>query len=129
MVAGAPGRRLGAPMPTIIFHGEKDKVVNPRNGRFAAMRALQPYDRLDRTERTMRVSGGHEYVRTAHRVGRGRSYVEHWLVQGSGHAWSGGNASGSYTDPDGPDASREMMRFFLRHRTTKKRRALPGNPG
>ncbi|MBO6510871.1 MAG: PHB depolymerase family esterase [Phycisphaerales bacterium] len=129
MVAGAPGRRLGAPMPTIIFHGEKDKVVNPRNGRFAAMRALQPYDRLERTEKTMRVSGGHEYVRTAHRVGRGRSYVEHWLVQGSGHAWSGGNASGSYTDPDGPDASREMMRFFLRHRTTKKRRASPGSPG
>lgn len=125
MQAGVPGQRHTAQMPTIIFHGEADKVVNPRNGRFVAIRALEPYNHLDRSEKTGRVPDGREYTQTRHRVGKGRSYVEHWVVHGSGHAWSGGNATGSYTDPKGPDASREMVRFFLRHRTSKKRRAAP----
>jgi poly(hydroxyalkanoate) depolymerase family esterase len=122
---GAPGDRPTVPMPTIDFHGGADKVVNPSNGRYVAARALAPYPRLEKVERSGQIRGGRDYVRTAHRVGRGRSFVEHWTIAGSGHAWSGGNAAGSFTDPEGPDASREMVRFFLCHRTTAKRRSAP----
>ncbi len=123
MQSGDPGRRHDVRMPTIIFHGDSDKVINPRNGRFIAIRALEPYEHLDRVEKKSRVAGGREFTRTVHRVGRGRPYTEQWVVHGSGHAWSGGHAAGGYTDPTGPDASREMVRFFLRHSTTKKRRS------
>ena len=119
MQFGNPGKRHDAPLPTIIFHGDADKVVNPRNGRFVAIRAQEGYNGLDRTERKGRAAGGREFTRILYRVGKGRPYIEQWIVHGSGHAWSGGHSAGSYTDPFGPHASREMVRFFLRHRTKR----------
>ncbi len=122
MRVGAPGRAQTAQMPTIIFHGEADRVVNSANGRFIASRALDTYTGLTKTEIKGRVAGGHKYVRTRHRIGRGRAFTEHWAIHEAGHAWSGGNTAGSFTNPAGPDASRAMVRFFLRHRTSAKYR-------
>ena len=122
MKYGAPGHRATGPMPTINFHGEDDKVVHVRNGRYVAARADDAYADLRRTERTSRADGGHPYVRVSHRRGKGRSFTEFWVIKDAGHAWSGGSPAGRFTDPSGPDASREMLRFMLQHRTTVKQR-------
>ena len=108
--AAPDGTATEVRVPTIVFHGESDGTVNPRNGEQALAQAgiagLTP-------EAAEAVSpGGLSYTRTRYADGTGRVAVEGWIVRGLGHAWSGGSASGSYTDPRGPDASRAMLDFF-----------------
>jgi poly(3-hydroxybutyrate) depolymerase len=57
--------------------------------------------------------GGMAYTRTVQLDAAGGEVLEQWVLHGAGHAWSGSSASGSYTNSRGPDASREMIRFFL----------------
>lgn len=106
----------GAAVPAIVFHGDRDTTVHPVNGHEIIMQAQAGAD-LQRTVTSGMSAGGREYTRAVHADESGRSIAEHWVLHGSGHAWSGGSAEGSYTDPHGPDASREMMRFFRQHRT------------
>jgi len=112
--SGAPGCR--PPVPTIVFHGDRDTTVHPRNGDqvIAQSRATTMTD-LQTTVQHGRVPGGHAYSRILHADARGQAILEHWVIHGAGHAWSGGSPAGSYTDPQGPDAAREMLRFFLEH--------------
>ncbi|MBC9246906.1 PHB depolymerase family esterase [Paracoccus sp. 11-3] len=123
MQRGNPGRRLHHTMPTIVFHGSHDRVVNPRNGRLVAIRAREAYQSLRGTESAGRVPNGRYYRKAVHRIGAGRPLVEHWNVSALGHAWSGGSPTGRFTDQKGPDASQEMIRFFLRHSLSSRRRA------
>jgi poly(hydroxyalkanoate) depolymerase family esterase len=110
--AAPPAPRLGSAPPTIVFHGDSDKTVHPVNGEQVVTAAL-PAGAGAHQERGRADHGGREYTRHRHQDSTGRTVAEHWVVHGSGHAWSGGQSQGSYTDPQGPDASAEMVRFFF----------------
>jgi poly(hydroxyalkanoate) depolymerase family esterase len=105
-----------AQIPTIVFHGGKDTTVHPRNGDQVIEQSRSRSNAHGRiaTQRG-RIAGGHSYTRTSYLDAKGDVLHEMWAVHEAGHAWSGGSPSGSFTDPHGPDASREMLRFFLAH--------------
>ncbi|MCF4128129.1 extracellular catalytic domain type 1 short-chain-length polyhydroxyalkanoate depolymerase [Methylobacterium sp. SyP6R] len=105
------GTGTASPVPTIVFHGDRDTTVNPKNG---AALATAAGGRLIRREEG-RAGSGRTFERSLYADAAGRPAVEHWVIHGSGHAWSGGHPDGSYTDPQGPDATREMWRFFKEH--------------
>lgn len=114
MRQGSAADRLGdRAIPAIIFHGDQDTTVNPRNGDAVAGQFAGPASGSRLTSQRGQASGGHAYSRTVRSDDKGRTLGEVWTIHGAGHAWAGGSAAGSYTDPRGPDASREMMRFFL----------------
>jgi poly(hydroxyalkanoate) depolymerase family esterase len=121
MRGAPPPSAQGAPdpakrtLPVIVFHGDRDATVHPRNGEqviWASVGRNAASGNTVSVERG-RAPGGYAYTRTVHSDPDGRVILEHWLVHGAGHAWSGGSPRGSYTDPKGPDAAREMLRFFL----------------
>ncbi len=117
----AVAMRSRTPVPTIVFHGDQDRTVHPRNGEQVisdvlgrAADAGESYALpKGRAQVEQGVSEqGQRYTRSTHHDDSGNTLAEHWLVHGAGHAWSGGRAEGSYTDAKGPDATREMLRFF-----------------
>jgi poly(hydroxyalkanoate) depolymerase family esterase len=118
-------------VPVIVFHGDRDTTVHPRN----AEQLLAHYRRVDSTPGSRNTAGelvppvavrkgqvpdGHAYTRATQRDAEGRPIMEQWIIHGLGHAWSGGGSSGSYTDAKGPDASAEMVRFFGQQHPTAR---------
>lgn len=144
----ASPRAVALPLPVIVFHGDDDSVVHPNNSGqvIAAVRWLRPGDasrasapasaaspvRATAATREAQVAqvaadteqgGGRRVTRSVHAAGPEHPASEHWLVHGAGHAWSGGRARGSFTDHLGPDASEEMLRFFMLHRRSPSAKA------
>jgi poly(hydroxyalkanoate) depolymerase family esterase len=121
----AADRTLGAPVPTIVFHGDRDMVVNARNGDIVIAHSMASlgdsvwdaglHGEKDKQVERGVVPGGYSYTRTMLQDPQGRVLAEQWSVHGAGHAWFGGDPTGSHTDPKGPDASAEMLRFFALH--------------
>jgi poly(hydroxyalkanoate) depolymerase family esterase len=103
-----------APIPTIVFHGDRDTIVHPRNADHVITRSMRATNWQKKVRRGQ-VPGGHAYTCTIHTDANGREVLEQWCIHGAGHAWSGGSPAGSYTDPRGPDAAKEMLRFFRDH--------------
>jgi len=110
----APPRGSRELVPTIVFHGDADRTVNAANGdRIIAEAGLGGASGKVVTHGES--PGGTAYTRIVQSDRSGRELLEHWVLHGAGHAWSGGSTNGTYTDPNGPDASREMFRFFMSH--------------
>jgi poly(hydroxyalkanoate) depolymerase family esterase len=120
----AMGRHARA-VPVVVVHGEADETVSAANGelvvrqwlataRAASAGELDPdFHRPDHDRGHVSPGGLHYSVRRWHAAGR--PLAEYWLISGLGHAWSGGAAAGSYTDPRGPDATAAIYRFLRRH--------------
>jgi poly(hydroxyalkanoate) depolymerase family esterase len=110
-------------VPAIVFHGDRDHTVHPSNGVGALAQCMNPSmdagGNGSTPHKTSAVKGqipqGRAYTRKVYSDGEGAAIAEHWIIHGAGHAWSGGSKAGSYTDPKGPDASQEMVRFFQAH--------------
>jgi poly(hydroxyalkanoate) depolymerase family esterase len=101
--------------PLIVFHGDADATVHPSNAehliqQWAAGGSLTPA-----AVQQGQVPGGRAYTRATYYDANNQPVLESWTIHGAGHAWSGGQTRGSYTDPTGPDASRELARFFREH--------------
>lgn len=117
--AGVRARIKPTPfVPTIVFHGDQDKTVAQGNGAAIVTQALEAYaasalEPMTSVTQTGVASQGRSFSRATHVDPKGQPRVESWVLHGAGHAWAGGDPSGSYTDPKGPDASGEMVRFFL----------------
>ncbi len=109
--------------PIIVFHGDQDRTVHLSNSlaivEQAARNGTGPTRPATVEQRAAQHSaqgkapGGHAFTRTIHAGDASHPALEQWVLHGAGHAWSGGSTSGSFTDPRGPDASAEFIRFFL----------------
>ncbi len=109
-------------VPTIVFHGDQDSIVDPHNGDQIIAQWLElagtPGQNGPEPQATIeqgQVPGGHAYTRSVYHDQNGAPLMEQWLVHGAGHAWSGGNPRVAWTDAKGPDATQEMLRFFYQH--------------
>ena len=122
-------RRNRRAVPTIVFHGDRDTVIHPSNGnavhhqaRRKQQRSMPAASRACRSSRTHASDGSDRRAFThTTEVADGVPRTELWMVHGAGHAWTGGDPDGTYTDAAGPDASREMVRFFLQQRLDAER--------
>jgi poly(3-hydroxybutyrate) depolymerase len=121
--AGLPGRfmppravrqEVKHSVPTIVFHGDADKTVTASNGLaiVEAVVAVADQSNLRVHAQEGAAPSGRTFKRTVYATAADDALVEHWVIHGAGHAWSGGSSGGSFTDPAGPDASAEMIRFF-----------------
>ena len=113
-------------VPTIVFHGDSDTVVNPVNGD----QVVQQWMKTDSLASggsfnasfsspsstvNGQVTGGHSFTVRKWNDNNGNEVEEYWVVHGMGHAWSGGSSAGSFTDPQGPSATQAMYSFFVNH--------------
>jgi poly(3-hydroxybutyrate) depolymerase len=106
-------------IPLIVFHGDRDTTVAPINADYLLSQwktasselASGPNMKVEQGQ----VAHGHAYTRHSYHDSRGQTIMEQWTIHQADHAWSGGSPNGSYTDPKGPDASAEMIRFFTQH--------------
>ncbi len=109
-----------ATVPTLVIHGDRDTTVNPVNAdQIIAQLKARVEELADpgagpllaRDERRME-SGGRTY-RQQDLTLRGELVLRKIVVEGLGHAWSGGDMNYEFNDSDGPDSSRLILDFVM----------------
>lgn len=118
-------------MPVIVIHGSDDPTVRPINGEQAARQFVQFNDlsddgldngstsitRVGVVQMPPAVAGGFPYTVKYYFNGDGDMVVQHVLVTGLDHHWSGGAAtSGRTAEPYGPDATAMVWSFLRRQK-------------
>lgn len=103
-------------IPLLVMHGASDAVVSPRNADalvkqwsevLDALAVLRPRERLQGESGAGKIAQLRAETDAA-----GRAWLVDWRVLGVGHAWSGGAKEGTYTDPDGADATAALFAFL-----------------
>lgn len=102
--------------PIIVFQGDNDQTVSLRNAeqlieQYVSSSTTPFVPSCTKTGQVL-VPNGRGYTQRIYKNSQDKIVAEHWVIHGADHAWPGGSAQGSYTDPAGPDASLEMLRFF-----------------
>jgi poly(3-hydroxybutyrate) depolymerase len=118
MQRGVAGKGAPAPsgaVPLIVFQGDKDSTVHPANADQLIGHWIPMPGQPQVSTRRGQVPGGRAYTCEVYANSNGLNFVERWTVHGAKHAWSGGSSNGTFTDPTGPDASKEIFRFFQEH--------------
>lgn len=120
MMLGSVIEKTGGKTPLIIFHGDRDTAVNVANAEHLVTARLAAEPAESASVKAITSHEGNDSVRpfelTEYTDAAGKVFVESWIVKGGGHTWFGGDSAGSYVDTKGPDASTEMVRFFLDQR-------------
>lgn len=120
----SPTESTATSPPCIVFHGDADTIVHPSNADALYVTARGAGEGAEgdgeggdgyRSETTTSVGGQYGFTRTAEFGPSGATRRERWIIHGAAHAWTGGDGTQPHTDADGPEASRQMMRFFLQH--------------
>jgi poly(3-hydroxybutyrate) depolymerase len=109
----------GMALPTIVFHGDADRMVHQVNGDRVISACTGDVTVAEEQELQINERA---CTRRLHRRTNGTVIAEHWIIHQAGHAWSGGSTRGSFADAQGPDASAEMLRFFSEQSPARKRR-------
>ncbi len=109
-------------VPLIALHGTRDSILRPAATHHLVEQFVALHELVrpggPRPASTSTIGGaaaGYPVRVRRYRDADGRAVIEEWLIDGLGHAWSGGSPEGSWTDARGPDATAEIMRFFLEH--------------
>jgi poly(hydroxyalkanoate) depolymerase family esterase len=101
--------------PLIVFQGDADTTVHPSNAGALVAGFEGGVTAIGMPAPTAGTASGRRGCTVQRLVSRNGVEAECWSIHGAGHAWAGGSQRGSYTDPAGPDATAEMLRFFLAH--------------
>lgn len=107
-------------VPVIVFHGDRDHTVHAGNGDKVLAQCMGPAAQKQAEATKGKAEKGRSWTRSVFRDAAGQAVAEQWVIHGAGHAWAGGSKAGSYTDPKGPDASSEMLRFFYTHKRSSR---------